>query len=135
MENEYKSIDEKLAEANAEFDKRLSDQGLKQGERIVAKPAKVIVKPKVLGKRIGDVAHIHHDERDFDIVERDCLYVEHIVNDRKGFVINDVRYQGKVIVPLCVANYLSKMENDHNAAERGIFQNKGRQVHYGQVGG
>lgn len=137
LETKEKSIDEKLAEANAEFDKRLADEGVikKPGERIVAKPAKAVIRPKVQSKRVGDVAHVHYDELDYEIVERDCLYVEHFVNDRKGFRINNVRFQGKVVVPLCVANYLSKMENDNHAAERGIFENRGRRLNYGEVSG
>jgi hypothetical protein len=131
------TIDAQLAQANAEFDKRLADENAKKpaSERIVAKPAKQIVRPKVQSKRVGDVAHVHHDEFDYEIVERDCKYVEHFVNDRKGFRINNVRYQGRVVVPLCVANYLSKMENDNHAAERGIFENRGRRLNYGEIVG
>lgn len=129
MENENKSIDEKLAQANAEFDKRLA------GERVIQKVVKPPVRPQLQKKRIGDVAHTHFDENDYELIERDCLFVEHIVNDRKGFRINNIRYQGKVVVPLCVANYLSKMENDNHASERGIFENRGRHLNYGEISG
>ena len=137
METQEKSIDEQLAQANAEFDKRLADENAKKpaNERIVAKPAKPVVRPKVQRKQPGDVAHVHYDERDYEIVERDCKYVGHTVNDRKGFKINNIRYQGRVVVPECVANYLSMMENRAHAAERGIFENRGRRMNYGEIVG
>lgn len=136
METETKSIDEKLAQANAEFDKRLADETKSAaGERVTQKVTKPPVRPQLQKKRIGDVAHTHFDENDYELIERDCLFVEHFVNDRKGFRINNIRYQGKVVVPQCVANYLSKMENMSHAAERGIFENRGRRLNYGEIVG
>ena len=139
METENKqTIDEQLAQANAEFNKRLADEskGLKvAGERVIPKPVKPVVRPKVQRKQVGDVAHVHYDERDYEIVERDCKYVGHTVNDRKGFKINNIRYQGRVVVPECVANYLSMMENRAHATERGIFENRGRRLNYGEIVG
>jgi chemotaxis protein histidine kinase CheA len=140
LENE-KSIDEKLAEANAEFDSRLAKE---KHEAKTAAPVER-TKPKTQEKRAiapksnrhkpGEVAHGHWQEREDDMVEVDCLYVEHFVNDRKGFAINGVRHSGKVIVPQCVANYLSKMENDYKANERAIFEDRGRRVFVGEVSG
>jgi hypothetical protein len=134
-----KSIDEKLAEANVEFDARLKAEKREAktvaGERSVPKPQKVRVVPKSNKHRIGGVAHTHFREREDDMLEVDCLYVEHFVNDRKGFKINNIRYSGKVIVPQCVANYLSKMQNDHQASERAMFEDRGRRVYMGEVTG
>jgi hypothetical protein len=136
LETAKLSIDEKLAQANAEFDKRLAaaDTGVPV-ERATPKPPRIIVKPKFKGKKVGDVAHQHFSENETEVIERDCLYVEHLVNDRKGFKINETRYQGRVIVPQCVANYLSMMENRSKLAERGIFENRGRRIDYGEITG
>jgi len=137
-----KSIDEKLAEANVEFDARLKAEKREAKveaaaavERTKPKPQKVRVPPKSRKHRVGTVAHTHWQEREDDMLEVDCLYVDHFVNDRKGFKINNIRYSGNVIVPQCVANYLSKMENDHKANERQIFEDRGRRVFLGEVGG
>jgi hypothetical protein len=137
LENE-KSIDEKLAEANAEFDNRLKaekHEKLAAAERTKPKPQKVRVIPKRKKFKPGDVAHTHFQEREDDMLEVDCLYVEHFVDDRRGYAINGERYSGKVIVPQCVANYLSKMENDHKANERAIFEDRGHRRYYGEIRG
>jgi hypothetical protein len=134
LENE-KSIDEQLAEANAEFDNRLKADRRDVGERIKPKPQKVRVVPKRQKFKVGDVAHTHFQEREDDMLEVDCLFIEHFVDDRRGFAINGVRYSGKVIVPQCVANYLSKMENDHKASERAIFEDRGHRRYYGEIRG
>ena len=139
MENE-KSINEKLAEANAEFDARLKGEKRETkvetaGERTKPKPQKVRVVPKRQKFKVGDVAHTHFQEREDDMLEVDCLYIEHFVDDRRGFAINGTRYSGKVVVPQCVANYLSKMENDHKASERAIFEDRGHRRYYGEIRG
>jgi len=134
-----KSIDEQLAEANAEFDSRLKAEArgekLAAVERTVPKPQKVRVVPKRQKFKAGDVAHTHFQEREDDMLEVDCLYVEHFVDDRRGFAVNGVRYSGKVVVPKCVANYLSKMENDHKSMERAIFEDRGHRRYYGEIRG
>ena len=141
MANE-KSIDEKLAEANVEFDARLKGEkreakaeAAAEIERTKPKPQKVRVVPKRKSFKPGDVAHTHWQEREDDMLEVDCLYVDHFVDDRRGFAINGKRYSGKVIVPQCVANYLSKMENDHKASERAIFEDRGHRRYYGEIRG
>ena len=136
MENE-KSIDEKLAEANAEFDNRLKAEahGEKVAERTKPKPQKVRVVPKSSKRNVGDVAHTHFQEREDDMLEVDCLYVDHFVDDRKGFAINNMRYAGRVVVPQCVANQLSEMENRHKANERAIFEDHGHRRYYGEIRG
>ena len=137
LETNEKSIDVKLAEANASFDARLAAEkrNAKPTERIVPKVQKARIVPKSQRHKVGDVAHTHYRERDDDMLEVDCLYIEHFVNDRVGFMINDVRYSGRVIVPQCVANYLSKMENDSKVAERAIFEDRGRRVFVGEING
>jgi hypothetical protein len=137
-----KSINEKLAEAQAEFDARLKAEKHEAKveaaavvERTKPKPQKVRVVPKSKRYKVGAVAHTHWQEREDDMLEVDCLYVNHFVNDRKGFKINNIRYAGNVIVPRCVADYLSKMENDHKANERQMFENRGRNVFMGEIGG
>jgi hypothetical protein len=140
MENEKKSIDEQLAEANRAFETRLASEAKAErkaeGVRVTAKLApKPLPKPKTKQHRSGDVAHTHFNETDFEIVENDCLYVDHQVRDRKGFTINGKRYHGKVVVPQCVANYLSMMENKHREMERSVFENRGKAINYGEVRG
>ena len=121
-----KSIDEQLAEANRQFDARLAVEkktASKKSKRQVAKP------------HVGGLAHQHERTRDGEVFDEDCLYVEHTVRDRKGFMLNDRRYQGKVVVPQCVANYLGMMENRHRQMERGIFEDRGRSLNYGEIRG
>jgi hypothetical protein len=135
-----KSIEEKLAEANAEFDARLKGENREAkvtvaSERSVPKPQKARVVPRRQKFKVGDVAHTHFQEREDDMLEVDCLYIEHFVDDRRGFAINGTRYSGKVVVPQCVANYLSKMENDHKASERAIFEDRGHRRYYGEIRG
>lgn len=137
METNEKSINEKLAEANAEFDARLKAEKheAKLEGRAIPKPQKVRVIPKRQKFKVGDVAHTHYQEREDDMLEVDCQYVDHFVNDSRGFAINGVRYSGRVVVPQCVANYLSKMENDHKASERAIFEDRGHRKYYGEIRG
>jgi hypothetical protein len=140
-----KNIDEQLAEANRQFDARLAADKpkaaveVKPGVRVIQKtegPRKA--KPKRSRHAVGEVAHPnkpHYRETDTEIIEMDCYYVEHVVRDRKGFTINDTRYRGKVIVPQCVANTLAEMENKHQNMERGVFEDRGRQLNYGELRG
>lgn len=131
-----KTIDEKLAEANRQFDARLASEA-KPGEvRVRPKPQKQVARPKAQKHRVGDfTGHYHPNETDYEIVDVPCHYVEHNVRDRKGFRINDVRYRGRVIVPQCTANTLSEMENKHRAMERAVFEDRGRQLNYGEIRG
>jgi hypothetical protein len=125
------SIDEQLAEANRQFDARLAAE--KKAALAPEKPkrnSRPVVKP-----RVGVVAHHHERIRDDEAFDEDCLYVEHNVRDRKGFMINDRRYKGRVIVPQCVANYLSMMENSHRRMERGILEDRGRKLSLGELKG
>lgn len=132
-----KSIDEKLAEAQTEFDNRLKAEarGEKVVERTKPKPTKQRVVPKSSRNKVGDVAHTHFREREDDMLEVDCKFVDHFVDDRRGFAINGKRYSGRVVVPQCVANYLSKMENDHKANERAMFEDRGHRRYYGEIRG
>ncbi len=126
-----KSIDEQLADANRKFDARLEAEGV----RVRPKPQKQIVRPKAQKHRPGDVAHYHPNETEYEIIDVPCYYVDHTVRDRKGFTINGVRYRNKIVVPQCTANYLSMMENRHQAMERAVFENRGRQLDYGELRG
>lgn len=133
METEKKlSIDEQLAKANEQFDSRLKAEGV----RVSPKPEpKKQVKPKTRMHYVGEVAHQHFNEDDFQVYEVDCKYINHTVRDKKGFTINGKRYQGKVIVPQCVANYLGMMESRHRHMERGVFEDRGRHINYGEIRG
>lgn len=141
-----KSIDEQLAEANKAFDERLKAEradtkpesvavALPEGAVVRPKPQKQIVRPKAQKHRPGDFAHYHPNETEYEIVDMPCYYVEHVVRDRKGFMINDVRYRGKIVVPQCTANYLAMMESRHQTMERGVFEDRGRQVNLGELRG
>lgn len=134
------SIDEQLAAANKVFDARLAAEGKAErkleGVRISPKPAaKKPIPPKAKSHRPGEIAHTHFNETDFEVVETDCIYVDHQVRDRKGFTINGKRYHGKVLVPQCVANYLSMMENKHREMERSVFEDRGKKMNYGEIRG
>ena len=143
-----KSIDEKLEEANRQFDERLKAEAKAKGEpvvgeavevapniRVTKKTEKKRVLPKSQRHKVGEVSCWHPYEDDYEIVEKACHYVEHTVRDRKGFELNGKRYQGKVIVPQCVADYLQMMENRHKSMERGIFEDRGRTIVAGTVRG
>lgn len=133
------SIDEQLAEENRKFDARLATEAKAErkaaGQRVVPKPQKMRVPPKAQLHKAGQVAHVHYTETDNEMIEVDCPYVEHMVQDRKGFTINSQTYRGKVIVPRCTANVLSEMENKHRQMERGIFEDRGRLLNYGEIRG
>jgi hypothetical protein len=141
MEQETKpSIDAQLAEANKAFDARLAKDAKaarkEEGVRVLPKPApKAPPRPKAKQHYKGEVAHTHFNENDFEIIEVDCKYIEHNVRDKKGFTINGRRYHGRVLVPQCVADYLSMMENKHREMERGVFEDRGRKVNYGEIRG
>jgi hypothetical protein len=126
------SIDEQLAIENEKFEARMKAEGVKITKKLPPKPAG---RPKALQHKAGEVAHSHYRENDFEIYEYDCKYVSHQVRDRKGFTVNGKRFQGKVLVPQCVADYLSMMENRHRQMERGIFENRGKALNYGEVRG
>jgi len=135
-----KSIDEQLAEAKKDFDARLASEAKAErkleGVKTTPKPpAKKPIPPKAKTHQFGEIAHTHFNETDFEIVEVDCKYVNHQVRDRKGFTINGKRYHGKVLVPQCVADYLSMMENKHREMERSVFEDRGRKINYGEVRG
>jgi hypothetical protein len=133
------SIDEQLAEENRKFDARLAADAKAErkaeGQKLIPKVTKVRVPPKRKVFRAGEVAHPHFRETDEGMLEIPCLYVDYTVKDRKGFTINDRLYKGKVVVAQCTANVLSEMENKHRAMERGIFEDRGRQLHYGEIRG
>jgi hypothetical protein len=132
------SIDEQLAEANRQFDERLQAEKAAKADksvRVTSKPQKKPEKPKRQRFQPGEVAHQHFAETETDIIEKDCLYVSHTVYDRKGFTINGTLYQGRVVVPQCVADYLQMMENRHQVMERSVFEDRGRMVNYGEVKG
>lgn len=134
------TIDQKLADEQRKFDARLAAEAKAErkeaGQRLVPqKPGKVRIAPKKQIHQPGEVAHHHYRETEEGMMEIDCLYITHNVRDKKGFVINDRTYRGKVVVPLCTANVLGEMENKHRAMERGIFEDRGRQLHYGEIKG
>lgn len=130
--DEKKSIDELLAEENQKFDARLEAEA-KAGERRIPKPEKKVTKPKVQGKRVGDVAHVHYFEEEFDIVERPCLMVEHFAGEK--LYINEKEFFGTVIVPQCVSNYLSSMESNLRISERSVYQDRGGRRFHGELKG
>jgi len=133
------SIDEQLEQENRKFDARLAADGKAErkaeGQRAVPKVLKQRVPPKAQLYKVGQVAHVHYRETPDEMIEVICPYVEHTVRDKKGFTINNRTYRGKVIVARCTANVLSEMENKHRAMERGIFEDRGRMVNYGELRG
>lgn len=129
------SIDEQLAEANRQFDERLEAEKSAKGVRVSKKALKEIQKPRRQKFQPGEIAHQHFAETETEIIEKDCLYVSHMVYDRKGFTLNGKLYQGRVVVPQCVADYLQMMENRHQVMERSVFEDRGRMVNYGEVKG
>lgn len=79
----------------------------------------------------GDVAHYHRKENDTEEWDEPCYWVEHRIDDPRGYSINEHRYVGKVVVPQCTADYLAWQEATHKAYEAGVFRGK---VNSRQVG-
>lgn len=52
-----------------------------------------------------------------------CYETVHFVRSPGGFSINEVRYVGRVIVPECIANYLTQMDREFERTERNLFRN------------
>jgi predicted GNAT superfamily acetyltransferase len=135
-----KSIDELLAEERAKWEAKIAAENAEKAKLQPEKPKKYDT-PKAKAKRLsknmpGDVAHTHKQvNEDFEEYEKECKYVLHAINDAKGFVINEHRYQGNVVVPQCVADYLSMMESRMQITERGMFQDRGRRLYQGEIRG
>lgn len=72
----------------------------------------------------GDIAHYHKKENEHEEWEEPCYWVNHRVNDERGYSINEKRYQGEVTVPQCTADYLAWQESIHRAYEEGVFRGK-----------
>ena len=137
-ETKQLSIDEQLAAEQTKFDQRLKAEAkaeLPEGAKVVIKPKAKVRPPQRRTFQPGEVAHVHYRETDTDMLEIPCKYVLHNVRDKKGFMINDTRYRGKVVVPQCTANYLSMMEHKHREMEHGVFEDRGRKVNYGEIRG
>jgi len=74
----------------------------------------------------GEIAHYHRKENAVEEWDEPCYFVEHFVDDAKGFSINEKRYKGKVVVPQCMADYLAWQESMRKSYEEGIFRGKVR---------
>ncbi|HET8670367.1 MAG TPA: hypothetical protein VFM05_06975, partial [Candidatus Saccharimonadales bacterium] len=72
----------------------------------------------------GDIAHYHHKENEVEEWDEPCYFVEHRIEDQRGFSINEVRYVGRVVVPQCTADYLAWQESEHKRYEASIFRGK-----------
>lgn len=79
------------------------------------------VQDKKIGK-VGEVAHYHNRDNAEATWEEACLFVDHFVNEPGGLTINDTVYKGRGIVPTCVANYLTQMEQAAELEEIKIFR-------------
>jgi hypothetical protein len=60
-----------------------------------------------------------------------CYEVTHFVKNPGGFKINEVLYRGRVVVPRCVADYLTYMDREWDKAERNLFRNNPLDRHLG----
>ena len=128
-----KITEEQMAEANKRFEARLKADPIPTGQP-AGKVGKFRPNPRI--KKVGESAgHTHVASRGDELYDKECLYVEHLVNDPKGFLINEVRYVGKVLVPQCVANDLSHMQTKTHASERAIALNQGRKLYGGSFEG
>ena len=92
---------------------------------------KNVVRKKVIqlakDGKAGDIAHYHHKENEVEEWDEPCYWVEHRVEDGRGFQINERLYRGKVVVPQCTADYLAWQESEHRRYEAGIFRGKNNQ--------
>ena len=79
------------------------------------------VQDKKVGK-VGEVAHYHPRDNETETWEQACLFVDHFVNEPGGLTINDTVHKGKNIIPTCVANYLTQMEQAAELEEIKIFR-------------
>lgn len=52
-----------------------------------------------------------------------CYEATYHVNNPGGYKINEILYRGRVVVPECVANYLSYMDREWERVERNLFRN------------
>lgn len=98
----------------AEFE--LSSVETKQN---IQKKQNVVKKEQV---KVGNVAHFHPRENAEETWDEGCLYIDHYVRDPAGLIINDTLYKGSVVVPTCVANYLTQMEQAAELAEISLFR-------------
>ena len=58
-----------------------------------------------------------------------CYESEYHVKSPGGFKINEKLYRGRVVVPECVANYLTMMDTEWEKVERNLFRNTPTSLH------
>lgn len=81
------------------------------------------VQPKATGK-LGEIAHYHKKENEYETWDEPCLYVSHHIDIPGGIDINDDNYKGTVIVAQCAADQFASMESAWKEREAGIFRNR-----------
>lgn len=52
-----------------------------------------------------------------------CYETVHYVKAPGGFSLNETRYVGRVVVPQCIADYLTQMDREFERVERDLFRN------------
>jgi len=72
--------------------------------------------------KMGDIAHYHHKENEFEEWEEPCPFVEFRVIAPGGIQINQRLYAGKVVVPQCTADYLAWQQSEKLRAEANIHR-------------
>ncbi len=83
---------------------------------------------------VGERTHKHvREDHDFEQTSVPCHAVEYRVKSRQGLVINERRYTGLVVVPQCVADYLTSMDLQYRKNEDAIHSNRGRTVDLGEM--
>ena len=59
-----------------------------------------------------------------------CYEMVYHIHNPGGFKINEKLYQGRVVVPECVGNYLCTMDREWMKAERNLFRNTPTALNY-----
>lgn len=79
---------------------------------------------KIIGNE-GEVAHYHTRDNAYETWDEACVFMKYNVRDDHGLEINNKLYKGQVIVPTCVANYLTQMDQAVEQSEIGLFKSGG----------
>jgi len=81
----------------------------------------------------GDIAHYHRAENAIEEWQAPCHWVKHKIHTKGGFMVNEVRYEGEVVVPQCTADYLAWQESTRTQYERGIYRSRNIDKEIGHV--
>jgi hypothetical protein len=114
------SLEEKDEAANSAVSKDFAT-AVQDGRKDVVK--KKVIQVSKAGTP-GDVAHYHKAENAVEEWQAPCHWVKHRVSTKGGFMINEVRYDGEVVVPQCTADYLAWQESMRAQYEQGIYRSK-----------